>query len=98
MSSLYLSFANKYSLGGGFSFLIGLVLRYKLSWYHTPIKPDLLGFSGIGVFACELHDHVIMRFASVGSATLEVTKGFDSALPSLLLMQPYYSIVSPTLN
>jgi hypothetical protein len=30
---------------------------------HTPIKPDLLGFPGIGVFVCGLCDHVIMRFA-----------------------------------
>jgi hypothetical protein len=37
---------------------------YKLSLCHTPIKPDLLGFPGIGVFACGLRDHVIMRFAS----------------------------------
>jgi hypothetical protein len=39
-----------------------LVPRYKLSLCHTPIKPDLLGFPGIGVFACGLRDHVIMRF------------------------------------
>jgi len=41
------------------------VPRYKLSLCHTPIKPDLLGFPGIGVFACGLHDHVITRFASI---------------------------------
>jgi len=41
-----------------------LVPRYNLSLYHTPIKPDLLGFPGIGVFACGLRDHVITRFAS----------------------------------
>jgi len=29
-------------------------------------KPDLLGFPGIGVFACGLRDHVIMRFVSFG--------------------------------
>jgi hypothetical protein len=29
---------------------------------HTPIKPDLLGFPGIGA----LRDHVITRFASFG--------------------------------
>ena len=63
-SSLYFSFANQYFLGGGFPFPIVLVPRYKLSLCHTPIKPDLLGFSGIGVFACGLRDHVIMRFAS----------------------------------
>ena len=62
--SLYFSFANKYSLGGAFPFPIVLVPRYKLSLYPTPIKPDLLGFPGIGVFACGLRDHVIMRFAS----------------------------------
>jgi hypothetical protein len=32
---------------------------------HTPIKPDLLGFPGIGVFACGLRDHVITRFTSL---------------------------------
>ena len=42
-SSLYFSFANQYSLGGGFPFSIVLVPRYKLSLCHTPIKPDLLG-------------------------------------------------------
>jgi hypothetical protein len=63
-SSLYFSFANQYLLGGGFSFPIVLVPRYKLSLCHTPIKPDLLGFPRIDVFACGLRDHVIMRFAS----------------------------------
>ena len=47
-------------------FPIVLVPRYKLSLCHTPIKPDLLGFPGIGVFACGFCDHVIMRFASFG--------------------------------
>jgi len=47
-------------------FPIVLVPRYKLSLCHTPIKPDLLGFFGIGVFVCGLSDHVIMRFASFG--------------------------------
>jgi hypothetical protein len=42
-----------------------LVSRYKLSLCHTPIKPDLLGFPGIGVFACWLRDHVITRLASL---------------------------------
>jgi len=65
-SSLYFSFANQYSLGGGFPFPIVLVPRYKLSLCHTPIKPDLLGFPGIGVFACGLRAHVITRFASFG--------------------------------
>jgi hypothetical protein len=63
-SSLYFSFATQYSLGGGFSFSIVLVPKYKLSLCHSPIKLDLLGFSGISVFACGLHDHVIMMFAS----------------------------------
>jgi hypothetical protein len=31
-------------VGWGFLFPIVLVPRYKLSLYHTPIKPDLLGF------------------------------------------------------
>jgi hypothetical protein len=65
-SSLYFSFANQYLLGGGFPFPIMLVPRYKLSLSHTPMKPDLLGFPEIGVFACELRDHVITRFASFG--------------------------------
>jgi hypothetical protein len=46
------------------------VPRYKLSLCHTPIKPDLLGFPGIGVFACGLRDHVITRFASFGIISL----------------------------
>ena len=41
-----------------------LVPRYKLFLFHTPIKPDLLGFPRICVFACGLRDHVIPRFAS----------------------------------
>ena len=63
-SSLYFSFANQYSVGEGFPFPIVLVPRYKLCLCHTPIKPDLLGFPGIGVFVCGLRDHVITRFAS----------------------------------
>jgi len=27
--------------------------------FHTPIKPDLLGFLGIGVFVCGLRDHEV---------------------------------------
>jgi hypothetical protein len=50
-------------VGKGSSFLIVLMPRYKLSLCHTPIKPDLLGFSGIGFFVCGLRDHVITRFA-----------------------------------
>jgi hypothetical protein len=52
-------------VGWGSPFPIVLVPRYKLSLCHTPIKPDLLGFPGIGVFACGLRDHVITRFTSV---------------------------------
>ena len=51
-------------VGWGSPFPIVSVPRYKLSLCHTPIKPDLLGFPGIGVFACGLRDHVITRFAS----------------------------------
>jgi len=43
-------------VGWGFPFPIVLVSRYKLSLCDTPIKPDLLGFSGIGVFACVLRE------------------------------------------
>jgi hypothetical protein len=53
-------------IGWGSPFLIVLVPRYKLSLCPTPIKPDLLGFLGIGVFACGLIDHVITRFAPFG--------------------------------
>jgi hypothetical protein len=35
------------------------VPRYKLSFCHTPIKLDLLGFLGIDVFSYGLRDHVI---------------------------------------
>jgi hypothetical protein len=58
-SFLYFSFTNQYSLGGGFLFPIVMVPRYKLSLCHTPIKPDLLGFMGIGVFAYGLHDREV---------------------------------------
>jgi hypothetical protein len=58
-SSLCLSFANQYFLSGGFSFPVVLVPRYKISLCHIPIKPDLLGFLGIGVFACGLRDHEV---------------------------------------
>jgi hypothetical protein len=52
-------------VGWGFLFPIVLVPRDKLSLCHTPIKPDLLDFMGIGVFACGLRDHMITRFASI---------------------------------
>jgi len=48
------------------------VSRYKLSLCHTPMKPDLLGFPGIDVFACGLYDHVITRFTSI---TISIKKG-----------------------
>jgi hypothetical protein len=47
----------------GFSFPIVLVPKYELSLFHTPIKPDLLDFPGIGVFACGLLDRMFNRFA-----------------------------------
>ena len=40
---------NQYLLGGGFPFPIVLLPRYKFCLCHTPIKPDLCGFPGIGV-------------------------------------------------
>jgi hypothetical protein len=53
-------------VGWGFPFPIVLVSRYKLSLCHTLIiKPDLLGFSGIGIFACELLDRVFKRFTTI---------------------------------
>jgi hypothetical protein len=58
-SSLYFSFANQYSLGGGFPFSIVLLSRCKLSLCYTPIKPDLLGFLGIDVIECGLCDHEV---------------------------------------
>jgi hypothetical protein len=51
-------------VGWGFPFPIVVVPRYKVFLCYTPIKPNLLAFLGIGVFACELRDHVITRFAS----------------------------------
>jgi len=69
-SFLYFSFANQYSLGRGFPFSIVLLPKYKLSLCHTPIKPDLLVFPGIGVFVCGLPDHVITRFASTSPSFL----------------------------
>ena len=65
---------NQYLLGGGFPFSIVLVPRYKLSLCHTPIKPDLLGVPGIGVFVCGLRDHVITRFASFGIRIIKIIK------------------------
>jgi hypothetical protein len=47
------------SIGWGSPFPIVLMPRYKLSLCHTPIKHDLLGFPGIGVFACRLRDHEV---------------------------------------
>ena len=54
------------------SFPIALVPRYKLSLCHIPITPDLLGFPGIGVFACGLRDHVITRFASQSNPSIQI--------------------------
>ena len=51
---------------------------YKLSLCHTPIKPDLLGFPGIGVFACGLRDHVITRFASLSVQILMLAMTFST--------------------
>ena len=81
-SSLYFSFVNQYSLGGGFPFPIVLVPRYKLSLCHTPIKPDLLGFPGIGVFTCGLRDHVITKFASY--LVLDVASSVKYVFPLLI--------------
>jgi len=58
-------------VGLGFPFPIVWVPRYKLSLCHTPIKPDLVGFPGIYVFACELLDRVIRMF---GNYMIRATK------------------------
>ena len=58
-------------IGWGSSFPIVLVPKYKLSLCHTPIKPDLVGFPGIYVFACELLDRVIRMF---GNYMIRATK------------------------
>jgi len=50
-------------------FPIVLVPRYKLTLCHTPIKLDLLGFPGIGVFASGLHDQ-IRSFINLNCLTL----------------------------
>jgi hypothetical protein len=55
-----------------------LVPRYKLSLFHTPIKPDLLGFLGIDVFACGLRDHEV-RIKMVQSV-FHVLKGNPSPI------------------
>jgi hypothetical protein len=68
-------------VGWGFPFPIVLVPRYKLFLCHTPIKPDLLGFPGIGVFACGLRDHVITRFASLDTAPIQ---GSNAPIPVIL--------------
>jgi hypothetical protein len=89
-SSLYFSFANQYLLGRGFAFLIVLVPRYTLSFCHTPINPDLLGFPGIDVFACRLRDHVITRFAlggltNISLCSLMMIPNIDAKLNALLV-------------
>jgi hypothetical protein len=67
-------------VGWGSPFPIVLVPRYKLSLCHTAIKPDLLGFPGIGVFACGLRDHVITRFASKEVQDRKVTQIIEEGL------------------
>jgi len=89
-SSLYFSFANRYLLGGGFPFLTVLVPRYTLFFCHTPIKPDLLGFPGIDVFACRLRDYLITRFASgcltdISLCSLMMIPNTDAKLNALLV-------------
>jgi hypothetical protein len=56
---LILLFRESIFIGWGFPFLIVIVPSYKLSLCHTPIKPDLLVFPGIGVFACGSRDHEV---------------------------------------
>ena len=67
-------------VGWGSPFPIMLVPRYKLALCHTAIKPDLLGFLGIDVFACWLRDHVITRFTSP-SMVVSLLQEFDNVFP-----------------
>jgi len=46
-------------IGWEFSIFNSAVPRYKLSLCYTPIKPDLLDFPGVDIFACGLCDQVI---------------------------------------
>jgi hypothetical protein len=62
--------------GWGFSFSIVLVPRYKLSLCHTLIKPHLLDFSGIGVFAYGLLNRMFKRFALRMLKTKKMPKDF----------------------
>jgi hypothetical protein len=71
-------------IGWGSPFPIVLLPRYKLSSCHTPIKPDLLGFPGIGVFAYGLRDHVITRFASVLMPRYKLSLCHTPITPDLL--------------
>jgi len=53
-------------VGWGSLFPIVLVPRYKLSLCHTPIKPDLLGFPGISVFAWSRGSrHLVSELGSI---------------------------------
>jgi hypothetical protein len=50
---------------------------------HTPIKPDLLGFPGIGVFVCELRDHEV-HITIILYSPLNITSSTIS--PPILLL------------
>jgi len=72
-------------VGWGSPFPIVQVPRYKLSLCHTPIKPNLLGFPGIGIYASGLCDHVITRFTSTCHPQIDgQTEVVNQTLSSLL--------------
>jgi hypothetical protein len=80
-------------VGWGFSFPIVLVSRYKLSLCHTPIKPDLLDFSGIDVFvwprAQEVHIIWYQSLASLIRFWYRKKKKRSKGISSILMR--YYS-------
>ena len=79
-------------VGWGSPFPIVLVPRYKLSLCYTTTKPDLLGFPGIDIFACGLHDHVITRFTSLMNVIL--TNGYGDRARKAIQMVSMFSACS----
>jgi hypothetical protein len=48
----------------GITILVKIGCTNFMSHSYQTGQTNLLGFPGIGVFACGLHDHMIMRFTS----------------------------------
>ena len=97
-SSLYFSFANQYSLGGGFQFPIVLVPTYKLSLCHTPIKPDLLDFPGIGDVFQPRNTSKDPLHVPNGPMTRSKTKALKEPLNALVLNVLFRVFVSSTIH